>query len=546
VLCDAEDRVCVAPEPIDCQIGKQVELPPLVLIEGGFIEGQVTNMFTGEPMALTEDGQPITIGVYGPGEPMGEVIRQYPATTVTPAGRYRLRAAPGANYPYLVNIRGDRMAWDTKQRPALMVEAGKTISYDMTITPKIPAADKLVAARKIVAELPGEPEARVEKILESLAPIRTVDNQELWCSLMRELVAVGPVAVPRLSQELDATNEQFMLRRLGFALRAIGDVRAVPALIRAIPKTLQPPMSDYGQIVEDAELMAFMQEHDLYEGVREHFNFGRPFREIFGALHKLTGQNFDDMELNFMSRRAEGTLERALQERLYRRKAEQWAAWWNEHGREFTDDPAYQTVTLPPAIESRLPAPRPLRQGMKVDPRTEGATLSPANYEVRGAKYFVDLETGYQPQWPADVPRDEARIDFARLGAWAAENGVDLMCVTHRAGDAASFELRAFGAKVRQLSSRERRNLNDALRKAQLPAGREVVDVLLPTDEEGRPAPGAKASFVVETREGGRYVIDVTDRVTRTADLTGTPSGMEPAGVGLYLGVRYDVGDIAP
>ena len=79
---------------------------------------------------------------------------------------------------------------------------------------------------------------------------------------MRELVAVGRDAVPQLCAELDRTTEDRMLRRLGFALRAIGDARAVPALIRAIPKTLLPSSSDYGLIVSDKELTDFMQTHD--------------------------------------------------------------------------------------------------------------------------------------------------------------------------------------------------------------------------------------------------------------------------------------------
>ena len=85
---------------------------------------------------------------------------------------------------------------------------------------------------------------------------------------MRELVAVGRDAVPQLCAELDRTTEDRTLRRLGFALRAIGDPRAVPALIRAIPKTLLPSSSDYGLIVIDKELMDFMLTHDLRQRKR--------------------------------------------------------------------------------------------------------------------------------------------------------------------------------------------------------------------------------------------------------------------------------------
>src|ERR1700740_406739 len=109
---------------------------------------------------------------------------------------------------------------------------------------------------------------------------------------MRELVAMGRAAVPQLCAELDRTTENAMLRRLGFALRAIGDARAVPALIRALPKTLLPSCRDYGLIVGDKVLTEFMQTHHLSKGKGgTYFDLGRPVREVVGTLHGLTKQN---------------------------------------------------------------------------------------------------------------------------------------------------------------------------------------------------------------------------------------------------------------
>src|SRR5437588_7009221 len=166
----------------------------------------------------------------------------------------------------------------------------------MLITPPVPPAEKLVAARKLVDSLPDEASERTTRIILEFPKLNhTVDECELWCLLMRELVAIGPDAVPQLCAELDRTTENRMLRRLGFALRAIGDARAVPALIRALPKTLLPSSSDYGLLVGDRDLTDFMQKHDLDKGKRgEYFDLGRPVREIIGALRGLTGQDFDD------------------------------------------------------------------------------------------------------------------------------------------------------------------------------------------------------------------------------------------------------------
>src|SRR5438876_1921774 len=162
----------------------------------------------------------------------------------------------------------------------------------MLITPEVPPAERLKAARKLVAVLSGRPSDRTAQILLEFRKLNhTVDETELWCLLMRELVAVGREAVPQLCVELDRTTEDRMLRRLGFALRAIGDARAVPALIRALPKTLLPSSSDYGLLVGDKELTLFMQTHDLRKtkgGM--YFDLGRPVREIVATLHDLTGQ----------------------------------------------------------------------------------------------------------------------------------------------------------------------------------------------------------------------------------------------------------------
>src|SRR5205823_3441380 len=115
-------------------------------------------------------------------------------------------------------------------------------------------------------------------------------------------VKLGPDAVPDVIAELDATTDGFLLRCLGFAARAIGDKRVVPALIRALPKTCQPPKSDFGLVVRsgDAELLTFMQAHGQQKGVArgKYYSFGRPINEFRTALQKLTGANHGEDELS--------------------------------------------------------------------------------------------------------------------------------------------------------------------------------------------------------------------------------------------------------
>ena len=109
---------------------------------------------------------------------------------------------------------------------------------------------------------------------------------------MQQLILLGQPACPVLIKELDATEDDYRMRCIVFALRGIGDKRAIPALIRTIPKTLQPPRSDYGLRCDDPDLMEFMKQHDADPQDRgDHFSFGRPISEVWRTLKLWTGQD---------------------------------------------------------------------------------------------------------------------------------------------------------------------------------------------------------------------------------------------------------------
>ncbi len=176
-----------------------------------------------------------------------------------------------------------------------------------------------------------------------------------------------------------------------------------------------------------------------------------------------------------------------------------------------------------------------------------GATLSPAIQEGHHAEYFYDLDTGARPGWPTHIPRDEARFDSKQLADWAADNGVDLMCVTHRTPDGTqTFVLRSFGMKAWEIGRRDLRNLDRLIVAGTLPEGHNVGDLLIHYDDESkRSIPDANAAFIYVTREGSLGLIETTDRVTRTGDLAGM-AGNLPAGFGFQLGVRFNLKSIIP
>jgi beta-lactamase regulating signal transducer with metallopeptidase domain/5-hydroxyisourate hydrolase-like protein (transthyretin family) len=547
-LAEAKDRVCVAVTGRECLAGEKVDLLPFTLVGGGFISGQVVNTVTGQSVSVSESGEPVMLGLYGPSQPAGPVISPVRLAAVDRTGRFTLRAAPGENFPYFVNIRGVRMAWDTRNQPPVVVKEGETTTYNMLISPEVPPEERLKAARKLVEALSKKPSDRTAQILLEFRKLNhTVDETELWCLLMRELVAVGREAVPQLCAELDRTTEDRMLRRLGFALRAIGDPRAVPALVRAIPKTLLPSSSDYGLIVGDKELTDFMQKHHLDKRVGGlYFDLGRPVREIIGALHGLSGQNFDDAELFNMSL-SEDPRRQVLQRRIYLRQAQRWQAWWEKNSQRFTDDAAYQKCNLNVADEPLPPAPQALGKTARLSGEMTGAVLSPAVEEGQHAWHAYDLDTGYRPNWPTTIPRVEASRNAKKLSDWASQSGVDLICITHRSPDGTeTYVLRALGMKVREINPRDLRNLDRLIAAGTLPEGRPVDELLMHYDTESQQfVPDANAAFLYVTREGNMGVIETTDRVTRTANLTGMPAGPSP-GVGFHKGVRFNLKAIIP
>jgi len=87
-----------------------------------------------------------------------------------------------------------------------------------------------------------EIEKRVASIVSDWESLPSVfDDIETYTAQIKELAEIGKSAVPPLAAALDRASKDTPMRLLPFTLRAIGDPRAVPALIRAVPRTLLPP-----------------------------------------------------------------------------------------------------------------------------------------------------------------------------------------------------------------------------------------------------------------------------------------------------------------
>lgn len=409
--------------------------------------------------------------------------------------------------------------------------------------------DRFARAEDEVSRSPNDVADQVDGALALLEEARQDLGKDIWAQGMRELILLGHPAVPELSRLLEQTDDQYRMRCIVFALRGIGDRRVIPLLIRTIPKTLQPPASDYGLRCEDPELMAFMRRHDKdiedrrIEGY-ERYSFGRPVSEVMSTLQQWTGRDDGLRDISFVFRRG-GLAQQSQQEQLYSNVARRWAAWWSEHWREYVDDPALARIDLPeheaprhltgiptgPAVTASSEVGLILASILEHDP-----TL-PANFVPPS---LIDLDTGRFAAWPESFPpAGELSGREPELAAWAAREGIDLMGTQWQPPGSSEkyYVVRPFGLRAWQIDNQRYESIAHELRTGQIVLGTPADGYLVDFDVDTKSfRPDRSATFLFVTREGSCGVLQVVRQVTRRAR-EGDPSDDES---GLYFGVRVE------
>ena len=554
-LMSEDENYVFKAKKLDCRKGQTLNLGEIKAIEGGWIVGQISNSDTKKPVLYsTREGEQdvrVTLGLVGPSRPQGRLIHQWQLAEVDEKGQFRMRAYPGENYPYVYNLgHTTRTCFNIDEYPPVIVEAGKETRIDILHTPKRTPEQLMAAAQKIVDGLPNETEPRVKAIVEEFRKLNhTVDECERWCLLVRELVNIGKSAVPALCDALDEAEKSVMLRRLAFTLRAIGDPRAVPALIRAIPRTLQPASSDYGLIVKDASLTEFMQKHQIGSRGGQHFSFGRPVREVHETLRVLTKHGPQQSPLNWMHRRKDLRAV-AAQQKQFHAEAKKWTKWWESNWNQLGVPEAYSKVNLPePILPDLSDYPSNLEITTKAEKDTGSSRdiLSPIGAKD-GGTYFIDLDVGHRYGWPNKLPKgDVSRDAITKINDWAEGRGVDLMChVIPTSENVASYVLVGVNTQFWEIDKFDAKNIESFLAKGKLPTGRKVDGrLLLHHDPKSRTfLPARNTSFLYLTNDQGIGIITITDFVTEKQNMAGAV--MLPAqGVGRNRGVRFNYHGIA-
>ena len=335
-------------------------------------------------------------------------------------------------------------------------------------------------------------------------------------------------------------------------MRGIGDRRAIPALIRSIPRLLQPPRSDYGLEIEDEPaLLEFMQRHDTFGNVRaSHFNYSRAIREIMITLQNMTGETHGWMELNFAFLEGGAEQER-IQRGLFLKLAQRWADWWSQNWRRYVKDEAEAQLS---SIQESLKANSELlAAASNRPPRSEfpcgpNVTLADGftdhhvrSFEESPSSGFLDLDTGRHARPPEELVKKSTGQGLStELLAWAEREGVDLINIriTPPGSDHSFYAFEPVGMKVWRIENNRFDNLHKELRERQrleLPAPWQGPLVQL-DEKSGRYDDKLTASFLFITKEGTCGAI----RLESPLSIKMVPGMPVMAGGGLQIRFIYE------
>ncbi|WP_442510399.1 protein kinase domain-containing protein [Novipirellula sp. SH528] len=384
-------------------------------------------------------------------------------------------------------------------------------------------------------DMPTGLEREIQQVLSSIDAFNRREDRgpnsprsQRWGSELQLLVNYGSAAVPSIVRELDQTRDDRMIATLAFALRAIGDKRGVPALIRAIPRTSVPSTKCNwirSDTIIDEDLVSFFKQNRFTGQGDAAIGCSDAPTELSCALAELTGQ---DLGLS----RVFGVgmpQQLYLQQRALHRDAQRWAKWWDANSADLVEDAAFRIVNVPSMTMEKPPGVEPNQILAKIFWRTSNQLQSlqiAADATEQERAVFLDLDTGRSESVPtAWRGRNLSESDRADLFAWAEQEGFDLVCDQYKTDDGSQhYVLRGLGLKAWQVDEVQwEAQSHYASLNQVIDEGKEVSgDWLIPFSEEKHSLdPTTTAPFLVVTREGTPVLLyegaEVTEKVSPDA-----------------------------
>lgn len=506
----------------ECKAGERVILPTMKTVMPAKISANVVDIETKETIIDTYyDDRPFSITAHSPNDPPN-FLRQAENDSW---GKIELWVPPGLNQ---LEFTESLCMRDRKPVPETIdLKPGQHEEMELFYIPppSYEEQHRQMAAQRNAefTTLPQETDARVREILRRLFPAdEKVSNtsHELGRGFyLRELIQLGPKAVPQICDALDHASDGGNIAILAFSLRAIGDLRAAPALIRALPKTNRWSSPYFSP--SEPELKAFFEKYYLPSEQRTSFNsdINEAKTEILAGWRQLTGENWDAVVIEKLMPKHDPR-RRALLQRLFNEEALRWAKWWDTNGHRLVDDPAYAKANLV-VNDVVIPPFEPLRPEFKAyhDSRT---VLAPPDQSDRqgqdGKKWptLLDIDTWATYHWPKDFPNDPANVGSQQLAAWAKDHGVDVMCIAQKMPDGSlRLILRSFDLEAWEISEQDDRDKHSYHTDGELPKGRAMGEILLPEMSWiDKSSPETRVSSIrYRTREGNVGVLSISESI---------------------------------
>jgi RNA polymerase sigma factor (sigma-70 family) len=353
----------------------------------------------------------------------------------------------------------------------------------------------------------ADPVRRSYELLYQLRLAAPLANPEQWVPAMHELKQIGSPAVPAMVVELDRTRSYYRMGMLLIVLREIGDPRAVPAIIRAIPRTSEGG-NDVGFRVEQPEIYRMLEDLGFEKrgaaGPDEYFFFNRNITFTGRALDRLTNHS-------------EGAIPRYGQ--ANKPFADRWQKWWDQNWKQLVTQEQLDSLKLAAQYGGDMVDVAGVARFGPLFPQGPGAALGPL-HEVTlevwrlgwDAKAHLDFDTGRVLMRNEGLSSPEVRPvtgEMPRNQHWAVRAGIDLATTAMGQRDSDDKYCIPGGVDLRAWEID-----NDRFNTVELEAmaGDTLIDLEKTSTtnlSELGPEGPFPATFLFITREGGKGVMQL-------------------------------------
>lgn len=353
--------------------------------------------------------------------------------------------------------------------------------------------DKVVAVRRLIYEL-------------RISPLTS--DADHWAGVLKSLVAAGPEAVPEIIAELDRAPNDSQMRAMAFALRAIGDKRAIPALLRALPRTSEQS-SDFGLSLLDRDLWAFMRKNDVDPGPDQYprFGYARAVRQVNAALISLTSHDVGEKAFFNQQQRNSAFL--------------RWQTWWAANAQRFPETQAFEKITVGPdtVAEAGRGMIFPLGADVHLGPVIDRELEPQGRLDSRA---YVDLDTGrVYESLEGFCPQTQAEADEC-YAYWLPTAGIDAMADRAIRVDGGEqhgsmilggkqiqlgFRLSGQGVRVWPVVNDLWESIDALVHSSQLNLPTKVQSDFYPRDKASDASLRETATYLFTTRQGARGIL---------------------------------------